>query len=75
MLGGVPTVLGKDILLYPLIPPLKSPLTMVVWVTEVVDLCIFHHLLHWVPFLVLGGSKWEQIRPPGQTKNVGWGLV
>jgi hypothetical protein len=61
--------------LHPLIRHLKSPLPMVVWVTEVVNLCICHHFPHWVSLLVLGGSKWEQMRPPGQTKNVGWGLV
>jgi hypothetical protein len=68
--------MGKDSQLYLLIPPLKSPLPMVVWVKEAVYLCRCHHLLHWVPILVfLGGSKWEQMRPPGQTKNVGWVLV
>jgi hypothetical protein len=35
-LGEVPTVLGKDGQLHPLIPHLNNPLTMVVWVTEVV---------------------------------------
>jgi hypothetical protein len=52
-----------------------SSLPMVVWATEVVDLFRYHHIPHWVPFLVLGGSKWEQMRLPGQTKHVGWGLV
>jgi hypothetical protein len=67
--------MGKDSELHPLIPHLKSHLPMVVWVTEVVELCICHHILHWVPILVMGGSKWEQMRLLGQTKNVGWGLV
>jgi hypothetical protein len=67
--------MGKDSQLRPLIHHLKIPLPMVVWVTEVVDFCRCHHLPHWVPVLVMGGSKWEQIGPPGQTKNVGWGLV
>jgi hypothetical protein len=75
MLGGVLTIMGKKSQLYPLITHLKSPLPMVVWVIEVVDFFRFHHRIHWVPILVLGGSKWEQMRPPGQTKNVGGGLV
>jgi hypothetical protein len=37
-LGGVPTVLGRDGQLRPLIPHLKNHLPMVVWVTEVVYL-------------------------------------
>jgi hypothetical protein len=52
-----------------------SPLPMVVWVTEVVDLWRYHRPHHRVPFFTLGGSKWEKMRPPGQTTNVGWGLV
>jgi hypothetical protein len=49
---------------------------MVVWVTEVVHLYKYHHLHHWVPILdFMGGSKWEQMRPLRQTKNVGWVLV
>jgi hypothetical protein len=59
-LGGVPTVLGKDGQLHPLIPHLKNPLLVVVWVTEVVYLYKYYHILHCVPILdFLGGSKWE----------------
>jgi hypothetical protein len=64
MLGGVPNVLRKDNQIHPLIRHLMSPLPMVVWVTEVVDLWRYHHIRHWVPFLIIGGSKWEQMRLP-----------
>jgi hypothetical protein len=76
MLGGGPTVLGKDGQLHPLMPHLKNPLPMVVWVTGVVYLYKYHHLFHWLPILdFTGGSKWEQMHPPRQTKNVDWVLV
>jgi hypothetical protein len=57
-------VMGKDSQLHPLIHHLMGPFPMVVRVTEVMDLCRYHYLPHWLQFLVLGGSKWEQMRLP-----------
>jgi hypothetical protein len=74
--GGGPTLLGKGDQLHLLISPVKNLLPVVAWVTEVVNLYNEHLLSHCVSILaLLGGSKWEQMRPPRQTRNVGWVLV
>jgi hypothetical protein len=64
-LVGVTTLLVKDAQLHLLIPHLKNLLPMVIWVTEVVYLYNKHLIFHCVSILdFLGGSKWEQMRPP-----------
>jgi hypothetical protein len=64
MLGGVPNVLGKGSQLQPPICQVMSHLPMLIWVIEVADLRRYHCLPRWVTFLVMGGSKWDQMRLP-----------